>query len=354
MNRRFLVYGAGAIGGPLGAFLHLAGWESVLIARGEHLEAIRREGLLLVTPGEQRRVPVRAAGHPSELSPREGDRVLLTMKAQDTEAAVRDLRAAGWDPDETPVYCVQNCLANERIAARYFRRVYGVMIVIPGTHLQPGVVVNPIVGNHGYMDVGCWPRGVDGEAHSFVEAVRKAGYAALPHPDIMASKAVKFLGNLGNALEAITGGADGAKEFLEAVRAEGKACLLAAGLAPEDEDLYRERIRRNRGENRPIEGFPDKRSSTWQSLARGQGTVESDFLNGEVVLMGREFGIPTPYNETIQNVAAGLAVRGEPPGACSLEELQRTAAARARRAAALGNGQAGWTLTGGDASGASL
>jgi 2-dehydropantoate 2-reductase len=321
LNPRFLIYGAGANGGPLGAYLHLAGFETVLLARGAHLDAIRHDGLLLLTPGERRRVPVAAAGHPRELQPLPGDVVALTMKTQDTEAAVRDLCAAGWDPDETPLFSVQNCLVNEPICARYFRRVYGVMIVIPGTHLEPGVVVNPIEGNHGYMDVGRWPRGLDDCAERFVAAMCRSGYAAFPHADVMASKAVKFLGNLGNALEAIADTRDGLEPFLECLRAEGRACLAAAGVPVEDEAVYRERVRAHRGTNRPVEGVSTKRSSTWQSLARAQGSVETDFLNGEVVLLGRLHGIPTPYNAVLQRVAARMARRREPPGRYSVADL---------------------------------
>src|SRR5689334_23110902 len=85
---RYIIYGAGGIGGGIGGRLFLAGHDVVVIARGEHLEVIRREGLLLRTPAGSQRVPVPAVGHPSELSLREDDVFMLTMKTQDTEDAL--------------------------------------------------------------------------------------------------------------------------------------------------------------------------------------------------------------------------------------------------------------------------
>jgi 2-dehydropantoate 2-reductase len=319
---RFIIYGAGGIGGPLGAFLQESGAETALIARGEHLRRIQAEGLTVIAEGGARTVRVTAAGHPSELEPQAGDVVALTMKTQDTELALRDLRQAGFDPWATRVFCVQNCLENERLASRYFQQVYGVMIVIPGIHLESGVVFNPIQGNHGYMDVGVYPRGVDETAEAFVAAARRAGYAANLDPDVMASKGAKFLTNLGNAMGAITDGRGDEKPYMERVYAEARACLTAAGLPFEDEEGWTARVRANRGTNLPLEGLPaGNRGSSWQSLTRGQGTIEADYLNGEVVLLGRIHGLPAPFNAVLQRVANEMALRRQRPGLYTAEEL---------------------------------
>jgi 2-dehydropantoate 2-reductase len=317
---RIVVYGAGGIGAPLGGYLSECGHDAVLIARGAHLDKIRNDGLTVVTGDGTRQMAVRAVGHPRELEFRSGDVVALTMKAQDTELALRDLRDAGADSEGTPIFCVQNCIANEPMAMRYFAQVYGVMIVIPGSYLEPGIVHNPIRGNHGYMDVGRYPGGLDSTAEQFVAAVRAAGYGANTHPDVMASKGAKFLGNLGNAMEAVTDGRGNAAPFMERVREEARACLRAAGLPFEDPDTYQARVRANRGTNVEVEG-QRKRGSSWQSLLRRQGTIETDFLNGEVVLLGRLQGIPTPFNLTLQRVANRMARERISPGAYTAEEL---------------------------------
>lgn len=323
---RFIVYGAGGIGAALGAYLHESGQEAVLIARGEHLRKIREDGLTVVSgdgPGHHR---VAAVGHPEELTPAPGDVVVLTMKAQDTETALRDLRGAGFDPDATPIFCVQNCLANERMAARYFAHVYGVMIVIPGVFLEPGVVYNPIRGNHGYMDVGRYPTGVDDLALRFVEAVRKAGYGANMHPDVMGPKAAKFLGNLANAMGAITDGRGDSGPYMAEARREAVVCLHAAGLPLEDEASFLARRAEYRGTDVELPETQGNLGSSWQSLQRGQGTIEADFLNGEVVLLGRIHGIPTPFNAVLQRVANRMARERQKPGLYTAEELWAMAA----------------------------
>lgn len=329
---RFIVYGAGGIGGPLGAFLHEAGEETVLIARGEHLRRMRSDGLKVLAGDGERCVRVQTAGHPAELTPRPDDVVLLTMKTQDTEAALQDLRGVGFDPWTTPLFCVQNALANERIASRYFERVYGVMIVIPGIHLEPGVVINPIAGNHGYMDVGRFPRGTDDLSASVTAAFRRAGYAAHEHPDVMAPKGAKFITNLGNAMGAITDGRGDEKPFMAQARAEAEACLTAAGLPFEADESFWTRVRANRGKDIPLEGVAGgNRGSSWQSLMRGQGTIEADFLNGEVVMQGRIHGIPTPFNAVLQRVANEMARKRQRPGLYSAEELFEMATARSTK-----------------------
>ena len=88
---RFVVYGAGAVGGVLAAGLHTAGDDVVCIARGAHLDAIQAEGLRVDTPEGSSVVPVRAVGHPREVDWTAEHVVLLAMKSQDTEGALEAL-----------------------------------------------------------------------------------------------------------------------------------------------------------------------------------------------------------------------------------------------------------------------
>src|SRR5207247_3597598 len=88
---RFVVYGAGGIGGVLGARLFEHDHDVVLIARGVHGDTMQRHGLRVESPGGTVTVKVPAVRHPSEVEWRDGDVVLLTMKSQDTEAALVDL-----------------------------------------------------------------------------------------------------------------------------------------------------------------------------------------------------------------------------------------------------------------------
>ena len=61
-------------------------------------------------------------------------------------------------------------------------------------------------------------------------------------------------------------------------------------------------------------------SSTWQSLTRGTG-VETDYLTGEIVLLGRLHRVPTPVNDLLQRLASRMAAEGRPPGSVAAEDV---------------------------------
>jgi 2-dehydropantoate 2-reductase len=308
---RFIVYGAGAVGGALGALLSLAGHQVTLIARGRHRAAIAEGGLVLSLPDVEHRLALPVVSGPGEVDWRAGDVVLLAMKSQDTEAALRELAAAA-DPEIT-VVCVQNGVANERAALRYFPDVYGVCVMFPATHLTPGVVAVHSAPTHGILDVGQYPTGVvTTRAGELAAAFESAGFSARPLADVMAWKHTKLLGNLGNALDAVFGSGPDVDEIYELVRAEGVAVLDAAGIGYAT--ARQEALRR--GDliiRRPAQGQARAGGSSWQSLARGTGAIEADYLNGEIVLLGRLHGVPTPYNEHARRLAVRAAREGRPP-----------------------------------------
>jgi 2-dehydropantoate 2-reductase len=130
----------------------------------------------------------------------------------------------------------------------------------------------------------------------------------------MAWKASKLLTNLGNAIEALAGG-DGTDEVRRAAIEEGERVLEAAAIpfVPRAELLARSRLLTRTGTK--------VGSSTWQSLARGAGELEVDFLNGEIVLHARLHGVEAPVNERLQRVAREHAARGGAPGALPVSEL---------------------------------
>jgi 2-dehydropantoate 2-reductase len=316
---RFVIYGAGAIGGAIGGCLFRSGHDVTLIARGAHARALRDRGLTLRSAEGSDTLPVPVAGHPGEARLRDGDVVVLAMKSQDTAAAVEAL--AGCAPPGIAVACAQNGVENERIALRAFADVYGVNVYCPATHLEPGVVLafsSPVTG---ILDVGRYPAGTDDTARAVAAALEASTFRSDARPDILRWKYNKLLLNLGNAVDAVCDArrAEGddreaAAELVRLVRAEGEACLAAAGIDAATEHEFRER----RGDLlaiRPIEGAPRSGSSSWQSLARGTGSIESDYLNGEVVLLGRLHGVATPANALLQRLAREVAAEGGKPGA---------------------------------------
>ena len=315
---RFVIFGAGAVGGVVACRLAGHGHDVAVIARGAHGEVIARSGLTIESPegSETRHLPV--APTPAALGIRPGDVVLLAVKSQDTPAALAALREAALP--STPVVCLQNGVENERVALRMFEHVYGVCVMMPTTHLEPGVVQAYSSPVPGLLDVGRYPRGTDQTAEALATAFNASTFEALVRPDIMRWKYSKLLLNLGNAVEAACGPSSALGPLTQLVRDEGVACFRAAGIdfASDEEDAER---RGDRLHLRPIAGQRRGGGSTWQSLSRGTGSVETDYLNGEIVMLGRLHGVPTPANASFQALAAELAAGHAPPGSVDADEV---------------------------------
>jgi 2-dehydropantoate 2-reductase len=311
---RFIVYGAGGIGGVIGGRLFEFGHPVVLIARGAHFEAIRERGLEVRSATREAVLPIDVVDHPAALAAAPDDVVILAMKTQDTQEALEALAATA--PADVAIVCAQNGVENERLALRHFPNVYGMCVMCPTAHLEPGVVeahADPIAG---LLDVGRAPSGVDDTATAVAAALEASTFESIPRPDVMRWKYVKLLMNLGNAVEALCGHADGAAEISRRARSEGASVLRAAGIDVASQEEDRER-RAERLQARPPRGTPRGGGSTWQSLRRGTGRVEADYLNGEIVLIGRSIGVATPVNALLQRLANAAARERAEPGSTS-------------------------------------
>jgi 2-dehydropantoate 2-reductase len=123
--------------------------------------------------------------------------------------------------------------------------------------------------------------------------------------------------NLGNAIEAVCGPQARQGRLGDRLTHEGETVLAAAGLeaATADEDRARRADLLRLGK---INGNARPGGSTWQSLHRNTGDLETDYLNGEIVLLGRLHAIPTPANELLQQLARDCATGRRAP--CSLPE----------------------------------
>jgi 2-dehydropantoate 2-reductase len=311
------MYGAGAVGGVVGGRLAQHGHEVVLIARGAHLQELQANGLRIDSPSGSVTVSLPALQEPSAVDWRGDEVVMLGMKSQHTVDALRALRDAA--PPSIGVVCLQNGVVNEREALRYFERVYGVTVMAPTGHLEPGVVqawADPVAA---ILDIGRYPSGVDETASAVAEAISSSAMVSDARPDIMAWKYRKLVMNLGNSIQALFGLAEAAAPIGSAARGEAREVFAAAGI----EAISGEADRERRGDILQLGsiGGVDRRpgGSTWQSLARGQGSVETDYLNGEIVLLGRLHGVATPCNALLQAwmaraVSTGAEVASHDPG----------------------------------------
>lgn len=318
--------GAGAVGGVIGGRLHGAGIPVVLVARGAHLEALRAEGLRLETPDGTERHDVDVVGSPAEADLRPDDVVLLTVKSQDTDAALDQLVPAA--PPGLTVVCAQNGVDNEPRALRRFRDVQAMCVVLPAAFSRPGVVYQFSGPQAGALDVGRYPRGVDDRSEAIAADLRAASFGSVADPHVMRAKHRKLLMNLGNALDALCGWESRGSELYRRAIAEGQACFDAAGIdlqTPEEEAVRREGVRML-----PAGGVTHSGSSTRQSLERGTGSVETDHLNGEIVLLGRIHGVPTPVNEALQLAMAAAVRDGREAGSVRTDEIEALAGQLAR------------------------
>ncbi|MBE8473331.1 ketopantoate reductase family protein [Streptomyces justiciae] len=329
---RYIIIGAGAVGGVVGGRLAGAGCEVVLVARGAHQAALRERGLRLRVPDGEfvRRLPV--VGGPAELGELRADDVLvLAVKTQDSEAALRTwgptpVAGGGTAAERLPLVCAQNGVESQRLALRTFRRVYGVCVWLPCTLVEPGVVSAAGAPLTGILHLGRHPHGTDETARLIAADLEKSHFEAPVVPDVARWQYAKLLANLANALEAVSGpvaGAD-AEGLAARVRAEGAAVLDAAGIAYADAEEQRA-ARGDKVTLVPLDGVPRGGGSSWQSLNRGTGTIEADYLNGEIALLGRLHGVPTPLNDLLQRLANTFARERRAPGSMPVEELVRLA-----------------------------
>lgn len=140
----------------------------------------------------------------------------------------------------------------------------------------------------------------------------------MSRPDIMAWKYRKLIRNLGNGIDAVCVPGDGVDELARLAAAEGELVLDAAGIPAvteaEDDERRGDTLRSTTGNWQPG-------GSTWQSVRRGVGAVEIDYLSGEVVLLGRLHGVPTPVNELLQRVTSDLARTGGEPRSLAAGDL---------------------------------
>ena len=293
---RVIVMGSGGTGGYFGGLLARAGEDVTFVARGAHLEAIRANGLTVRSRlvGDFT-VPARATDDPAQAGP--ADFVLFCVKAYDTESAAERLRPA-MGPD-TVILPVQNGIDSAERIGRVLR----------GDHVIGGLAaVSSVVEAPGIIEHRAGPDVIQlGELHGrptartqpIVDALQRAGIKAQVRPDIRVALWEKFVLICGlSGLTAMTRLPIGAvlasaetRALCQQTMEETHAVGRAHGVALPDGLV-----------ERTVKYFeaadPAVRGSLYYDLAAGR-RLEVETLNGTVVRLGRERGVPTPANFTI-------------------------------------------------------
>lgn len=327
----YIIYGAGAIGSIVGAGLAQAGRSVTLIAREAHAAAIRERGLTVdgCLPVTGLKLPAVEHFRDAELT---ADTVVcLTMKTNDTADA---LDTAGDALADRPVVCFQNGVHNERMTQERGLQGYGGLVYCSGKFLEPGIVHNPTGGLFG---IGCLPQGRDEVCERVAADLTAGGLEGQVFDDIMAVKWNKLLNNLNNAFRAMTdldfmaaAKYEDSRFFMANVMQEAVQVLHAADIPytpftsgrTVDEQIEAMRRPGERSFDLPTDEAAMIHSSTWQDLKLQRGKVEVEYFNGEIVRVGKDVGIPTPYNTLMWTRCAKMARDRIPPGAETVASLQ--------------------------------
>lgn len=331
---RYVIVGAGAIGSAIAGLLTRAGSRVVCIARPVYAEALRN-GIVIKENGDELTVRVDAVTAVRDIEPKSDDVAFITTKSQATEAAADELLER-YD-QELPVVCLQNGVRNEEIVGRRFRKVYAGLVFLSAVQLDPSVINLPQGRS---VAIGCFPSGVDGMANALCGELTRAGFEAMASSHVMSMKWGKLVANLNNATTTITGywleqamSDPAMRSLMLAVREEGLRVLDAAGIEvepPADEpspiriremtDKLREQPKHAYDPVR-LERGPHTYSSMWQDLHLGRKAHEAEFLNGDIVTLGKKMGIPTPFNSTLLEIVNRMFEEGLSPGLYTPDQL---------------------------------
>ena len=333
---RFIIHGAGAVGSLVGGNLAESGEAVVLIGRPDHVAAINDRGLVIKSARGDRLIKnIVAVEHPSQVTPQDGDIIFLTIKSAQTAEAVHDLRERF--SEETPVFCLQNGVRNEELAARRFLRIYGAMAALSATFLTPGTIAHTM---NNTISLGNYPLNCDELCREVAAKLNRAGFKTTTPESIMAVKWSKLILNLNNATYAIIDNflqmglvTPAISRFMADVEEEGLHVLDVSGIGVSDPDNpinFEKRL----AELRSVVEDPEKIEkaaelpyelrtypSTWMDLKLKRGETESSYFNGEIILLGEKHHINTPYNSTLLQIVESMAAEKAEPGRYTLDEL---------------------------------
>jgi 2-dehydropantoate 2-reductase len=320
---KIAIYGAGAIGGWLAVKLARAGHEVGVVARGATLQALRRNGLSLVTRDETLHAQVSASDDGAALGPQ--DLVVLAVKAPALPAVAANI--APLLGPETAVLTAMNgvpwwfCDGLAGVAAgRPLQSVDpggAINAAIPAARTLGGVVhASCLVESPGVVRLQQGNRLIVGEALAGVPAeradriatlLRQAGFDAEVSPQIQRDVWFKLWGNMTmNPMSAITGATtdvlladEQVRQFAARIMLEARDIGARLGIPIEDSPEERLQVTLQRGA---------MRTSMLQDVDAGK-SVELDALLGAVRELGALTGVATPFTDALFGLTRVFASR---------------------------------------------
>ena len=303
---RIAIMGSGGVGGYFGARLARAGCDVTFIARGVHLEAMRKNGLLVESGlGNIHIDTPQVTSDPSSIGT--VDLVLFGVKLWDTETAAKAiLPLVG---SQTGVVSFQNGVRKDEL----LRSVVGENAVMGGVCYIAATIASPGVIRHG----GSMQKLVFGEygdkssarTRAFLEACKKAGIDAEVSSDIRRATWEKFVFLVGLSATTAT-----MRDSVGAVRSNPRARSMLL-------DAMREVVAVGHAEGVALaEDFADNRlafcdnlppemSASMRNDVERDNRLEVEWLSGDVVARGKQLGVPTPINRTVYDIL-GLHAQG--------------------------------------------
>lgn len=292
---RFAIIGVGGVGGPFGAALAEAGHDANFVARGAHLDAIRRNGLRIDGPKQVHVEAAQATGDTSSIGP--VDAVLFTVKTFALEEAAKSL-----PPLLKPgaaVIALQNGVDAEERLGRLIGDAYvmGGVAEISAAISEPGVIRQ--VSEYKRIRFGEMDGRMSARGEAILAAFQAAGLDATFTQDIQKALWTKFV-----MLAAMSGLTSAARATFGALRGDPETRALMAAAVGEavavgrakGVDLGPDAVPRTLAwiETLPAQG----RASMAIDLERGN-RLELPWLSGAVVRLGKELGVPTPVHAFI-------------------------------------------------------
>jgi 2-dehydropantoate 2-reductase len=293
---RIAVFGAGAVGGYFGARLAAAGHDVVFMARGRHLDAIRKSGLRIESPnGDVTIHPAQATDDPASVGP--VDYLMFAVKLFDTEAVGHACQPMV-GPDTT-VLALQNGVETEEILGGILgaQHVMGGTVYIAAVVAEPGLIRQ--TGSFARMIFGELDGSSSKRGQIFEKACKAAGIDAVFSSAVMTEIWMKFIVLVGlSGATTVTRKPVGVlrsdpdtRVLLQGAIAEAAAVGRARGVALPDDAVERQMA--------VLDGWPHEMVASMLHDLNGGRRMELDYLSGAIARLGRQCGVATPVNDTL-------------------------------------------------------